>query len=83
MQQALRRPFGRWGLPGCLRVDNGSPWGSRNALPTLFALWVVGLGVRWHWNDPHCPQQNPKGERSQGTSQRWVEPGTCRSPAEL
>jgi hypothetical protein len=83
VQQALRRQFRRWGLPQCLRVDNGQPWGSGNDLPTLFALWVVGLGVRWHWNKPRCPQQNPKVERSQGTGKRWAEPGTCRTPAEL
>jgi len=83
VQQALRQHLRRWGLPDCLRVDNGVPWGSCNDLPTAFALWVVGLGVRWHWNDPHCPQQNPKVERSQGTAKRWAEPGTCRSVAEL
>jgi hypothetical protein len=83
VQQALRQQFRRWGLPGCLRVDNGAPWGNANDLPTFFALWVVGLGVRCHWNDPHCPQQNPKIERSQGTGKRWAEPGSCRSVAEL
>jgi hypothetical protein len=83
VQRAVRQQFRRWGLPLCLRVDNGLPWGCRNDLPTPFALWVVGLGVRWHWNDPRCPQQNPKVERSQGTSKRWAEPGTCRTPAEL
>jgi hypothetical protein len=83
VQQALRQQFGQWGLPRCLRVDNGVPWGNFNDLPTVFALWVVGLGVRWHWNDPHCPQQNPKVERSQGTAKRWGEPGSCRTVAEL
>jgi hypothetical protein len=83
VRQALRQQFGRWGLPRCLRVDNGVPWGSFNDLPTAFALWVVGLGVPWHWNDPGCPQQNPKVERSQGTGKRWGEPGTCASTAEL
>jgi hypothetical protein len=83
VQRAVRQQFGRWGLPACLRVDNGVPWGNWNDLPTPFALWVVGLGVRWHWNDPHCPQQNPKVERSQGTGKRWAEPGTCRTAAEL
>jgi hypothetical protein len=70
-------------LPRWLRVDNGVPWGSFNDLPTRFALWVVGLGVHWHWNAPRCPQQNPKVERSQGTGKRWAEPGQCRSVAEL
>jgi transposase InsO family protein len=83
VQQALRQQFGRWGLPRCLRVDNGVPWGSFNDLPTGFALWAVGLGVRWHWNDPGCPQQNPKIERAQGTGKRWGEPGRCGTVAEL
>jgi transposase InsO family protein len=83
VQQALRQQFGLWGLPGCLRVDNGVPWGNWNDLPTPFALWIMGLGIGWHWNDPHCPQQNPKIERSQGTGKRWSEPGSCDSVAEL
>ena len=83
MRPALRQQFGRWGLPRCLRVDNGTPWGNWNDLPTPFALWVVGLDVAWHWNDPHCPQQNPKVERSQGTAKRWGEPGQCDGVAEL
>jgi hypothetical protein len=66
-----------------LRVDNGLPWGNWNDLPTPFALWAVGLGVDWHWNDPRCPQQNPKVERSQGTGKRWAEPARCQSLAEL
>jgi len=80
---ALRQQFARWGLPQCLRVDNGVPWGNWNDLPTAFALWVVGLGVRWHWNAPCCPQQNPKIERAQGTGKRWAEPGQCPSVTAL
>jgi hypothetical protein len=79
----VRAEFGRWGLPGAYRVDNGPPWGNWNDLPTPFALWLVGLGVRLLWNDPRCPQQNPKVERSQGTGKRWAEPGRCQSVAEL
>lgn len=59
------------------------PWGNWNDLPTPFALWAVGAGVAWHWNDPHCPQQNPKVERSQGTGKRWTEPGRCDGIAQL
>jgi hypothetical protein len=80
---ALRQQFLRWGMPQWLRVDNGTPWGNWNDLPTPFALWVVGLGIQWHWNDPCCPQQNPKVERSQGTGKRWAEPRQCHSAAEL
>lgn len=70
-------------MPDRIRVDNGIPWGNWNDLPTPFALWVVGLGVDWHWNDPWCPQQNPKIERSQGTGKRWAEPGQCPCMMEL
>jgi hypothetical protein len=83
VQAAVRQQFLCWGLPACLRVDNGVPWGNFNDLPTAFALWVVGLGVQWHWNDPGCPQQNPKVERSQGTAKRWCEPSRCPSVAAL
>ncbi len=75
--------WARWGRPECQRVDNGLPWGNWNDLPTPFALWAVGLGVAWHWNDPRCPQQNPKVERSQGTGKRWAEPGRCQTVAQL
>jgi hypothetical protein len=83
VRQALRQQFGRWGRPGCLRVDNGVPWGCWSDLPTRFALWVVGLDVRWHWNEPRRPQQNPKVERSQGTAKRWAEPDQGVSGADL
>ena len=73
----------RWGLPTWLRVDNGVPWGNWNDLPTAFALWAIGVGIRWHWNDPCCPTQNPKVERSQGTGQRWGDAKSCSSVAEL
>jgi hypothetical protein len=79
----LRRAFARWGRPGTIRVDNGGPWGSAGDLPTDLALWLIGLGVGVHWNDPHRPAQNGVVERSQGTGYRWAEPGRCDTPAEL
>jgi hypothetical protein len=79
----LRRAFARWGRPGTVRVDNGGPWGSAGDLPPDLALWLIGLGVGVHWNDPHAPAQNGVVERSQGTGQRWAEPGRCDSVAEL
>ena len=83
MQEQLRLAFGRWGLPGRFRVDNGWPWGALGDFPTELALWLIGLGVAMHWNNPRRPQENGVIERSQGTSARWCEPWTCRSPAEL
>lgn len=82
-QAYLRRQFGHWGRPQALRVDNGPPWGSSNDLPVALALWLVGLEVRVYWNDPACPQQNAKVERSQGTGKRWAEPQRCADVAEL
>lgn len=83
VQRAVRQQFRRWGRPEALRVDNGVPWGSWSDLPAPFALWLIGLGITMHWNDPCCPQQNPKIERSQGTGKRWAEPGQCHSVAAL
>jgi transposase InsO family protein len=79
----VRRTFTRWGLPGSIRVDNGSPWGSTGEWPTALALWLIGLGVGVIWNNPRRPQENGVIERSQGTADRWSEPWTCDSPREL
>jgi transposase InsO family protein len=83
VQAELRRAFRRWGRPGTVRVDNGGPWGSAGDLPPDLALWLIGLGIAMHWNDPHAPQQNGVVERSQGTGTRWAEPDQCDTPAEL
>jgi hypothetical protein len=83
VQDALRRVFGRWGLPARLRVDNGYPWGNSGDLPPELALWLVGLGIGMVWIAPACPQQNGVVERAQGTGQDWCEPHTCRDAAQL
>jgi hypothetical protein len=44
---------------------------------------VRGLDVTMVWNQPHRPGENPVVERSQGISQRWVEPQTCADASEL
>jgi hypothetical protein len=59
------------------------PWGSWGDFPTDLSLWVLGLGVEVHWNNRCSPQENGVVERSQGTSNRWCEPWTCDSPADL
>jgi hypothetical protein len=83
VQAQWRRQFRCWGMPNALRVDNGNPWGNWSDLPTALALWLIGLGLDVYWNDPRCPQQNGKVERSQGTGKRWAEPGRCQTVAEL
>lgn len=83
MRAELRRAFAHWGRPATIRVDNGGPWGSGGDLPPDLALWLIGLGIDVHWNDPHTPEQNGVVERSQGTGKRWAEPGQCATVAEL
>jgi len=83
VQAEFRQAFVRWGLPEQVRFDNGCPWGATGQLPTELALWLFGLGVGVHWNDPRCPQQNGVVERTQGVSKRWAEPHTCSDAAEL
>ena len=75
----LREWLAHWGRPLQIRVDNGTPWGSSDDVPTPLALWLVGLGVSMHWNDPCRPQQNGVVERSMGTFKGWSEPWTCQS----
>jgi hypothetical protein len=83
VQAELRQAFTRWGRPEAVRVDNGAPWGSTGDLPTPLALWLIGLQIQVIRNPPRQPRQNAVVERTQGVSQRWVEPQTCRSAQEL
>lgn len=66
-----------------MRVDNGTPWGSKGDLPTDLALWLVGLGVAVYYNPARRPQDNGVVERMQGVAKAWCEPHTCASAAEL
>jgi hypothetical protein len=83
VQHTLRAAFTTWGLPEQLRLDNGYPWGHRAELPTVVALWLVGLGVGVHFNPPRQPQDNGVVEKSHGTSTNWVEPEQCDGVEEL
>jgi|SRR5579872_118078 len=83
VQGQFRRVFGEWGLPACLRLDNGLPWANWNDLPMALALWLVGLGIDLIFNPPRQPQYNGVVEKSQDTGQRWCEPHTCRTVGHL
>lgn len=83
VQAYFRRVFACWGLPACLRLDNGLPWANWNDLPMALALWLVGLGIDLIFNPPRQPQRNGVVEKSQDTGQRWCEPHTCRTVAAL
>lgn len=77
VQQALRSVFARWGKPQALRVDNGPPWGDKQALPSSLTLWLIGLNIEVIHNRPYCPQDNGKVERAHGVVKSWIEPSTC------
>jgi hypothetical protein len=83
VQDCLRRVFAAWGLPQQLGVDNGWPWGSWSDLPTALALWLAGLDVALHFLPVGQKQLNGVVERSQGTGQRWCEPQTATTAAQL
>ena len=66
-----------WGRPMKLRVDNGSPWGTQQTLPSALALWLVGLGVTPIYGRPARSTDNAIVERSHGVLAQWVEPSRC------
>lgn len=83
VQQGLRQIFGRWGLPGAIRVDNGQPWGCRSDLPSELMLWLLGLRVPLLHNRPYQPTDNARVERTHGTTKAWVEAEHCGTVAIL
>jgi len=83
VQAQLRGVFGRWGLPGRIRVDNGVPCGSPADLPPALALWWIGLGIEVTWNRPRRAQENGQVERFHGLLEQWAEPARCADLAAL
>jgi hypothetical protein len=77
VQEQFRQWFTQWGLPQQVRLDNGCPWGGWYDLPTVFALWLLGLGLKVHFNPPATPEDNGVIERSNGLGQRWAEVDKC------
>jgi hypothetical protein len=82
VQGQFRQWFGQWGLPEEVRLDNGCPWGGWYDLPTAFAMWLLGLGLKVHFNPAGRPQDNGVIERFNGLGQRWAEVSQCSSLAQ-
>lgn len=57
--------FREYGLPEYLHTDNGSPFGSVQAVRRFSKLcyWLIDKGVIPVFSDPGCPQQNGRHER--------------------
>ena len=84
LQAALVHTFEQWGLPRCIKADNGAPLGDpqRMSVPVL-ALWLIGVGIEMVWSRPRTPRDNATVERMQATTSRWVEVEKCSSCQEL
>ncbi len=73
------RAFEAYGLPGAIRCDNGSPFGSA-ASPgglTRLSVWWLKLGIEPHFIRPASPQENGRHERMH----RTLKAQTSRPPA--
>ena len=61
----FERLFERYGLPGAIRSDNGTPFATTQGLLGLTRLsaWWVVLGIDLERGRPSCPQDNGAHER--------------------
>jgi len=68
VKPVFRRLFARYGLPYAIRVDNGSPFGSRGVCGlTKLSAWWCSLGIRVEFIEPGHPEQNGRHERMHRT----------------
>ena len=67
VRRVFLRLFHRYGYPGVIRVDNGSPFGSAGpaGLSKLSAWWTA-LGIRVEFMAPGHPEQNAGHEQMHG-----------------
>jgi len=65
VRRCFERLFQRYGLPGAIRSDNGSPFASVNAVLGLSRLsaWWLALGIDLERSRVACPQDNGAHER--------------------
>jgi putative transposase len=63
-QAAMRRIFRRYGVPRCIRCDNGSPFGGGGPTGlTRLSAWWVKLGIVVDFITPGCPYENGAHEQ--------------------
>ena len=63
VQGALTGVFRRYGLPERMLTDNGPPWAEPEGGWTVFAAWLLRLGVGLTHGRPYHPQTQGKDER--------------------
>jgi len=77
VRACFERLFERYGLPGAIRSDNGSPFASANGLLGLSRLsaWWLALGIDLERSRPGCPQDNGAHERMHRDVRRELQAG--------
>ena len=69
----LETAFRLYGLPQCVFVDNGGPWGSKIADAwTRLGVWLLKLGVKVIHARPYHPQSRGKNERFHRTMEAEI-----------
>lgn len=64
VEKALIEAFLRYGLPRRITMDNGSPWGNKEAADlTPLTVMMIRLGIRVSHSRPYHPQTQGKDER--------------------
>jgi hypothetical protein len=86
VQASLRVAFGRWGRPLEIQTDHEGVYVGAVGVdfPTLFTLWLAGLGITHVLSRHRRPTDQPHGERQHRTVGDMVwkdDPGA--TPAEL
>jgi putative transposase len=74
----FERAFAEFGLPECIRSDNGAPFASTGlAGLSRLSVWWLQLGIRVERIAPGCPEQNGSHEQFH----RVLKRDTTRPPA--
>lgn len=74
LQTDLRSVFTEYGLPGAIQTDRESVYGRppEEAFPTLFTLWLVGLGIEHRFKRPNHVTDQAAVERGHKTLFDWI-----------
>lgn len=73
VQAQLIDTFRVYGLPECMLMDNGAPWGDTQLSPyTVLSVWLMRLGIVVTHGRPYHPQTQGKDERLHRTLQAEV-----------
>ena len=64
VRSCFERLFSDYGVPGAIRSDNGSPFGSHGLLGlSRLSAWWIANGIDLERSRPGCPQDNGAHER--------------------